>query len=127
VRGGATAAGEDSPLTQEGEHSMILSRKQFKQLMDLKEVDWSTVDDNIRRACQVKCELVLDKLPSITAVEGVKNVLGAKYLIEQRVLETLEALGQTITDARRDELLVSRFLEGDQFPTAPKIAATLHY
>ena len=106
---------------------MVLSRKQFKQIMDLRDVDWSAMDDHIKKACQVKCQLVLDRLPHITAVEGVKNVLGAKFLIETRVIETLEALGDSITNAQRDDLLVSRFLDGDQFPTAPKIASTLQF
>ena len=100
---------------------MQLSRKQFSQIMKLKDVDWSTVDDNIKRACQVKCELVLDKLPSINSIEGVKNVLGAKFIIEERVIATLDALGASISDGTRDELLVSRFLDGDQFPVAPQL------
>jgi len=104
---------------------MMLTRKQFKQIMDLKDVDWSEVATHVKQACAVKCHLILDRLPTMTAIEGVSNIVGAKFLIEQRVIEALDALDASISDMHRDDLLVSRFLDGEVLPSAVPIASTL--
>lgn len=92
---------------------MLLTATAFKQIMDLRSHDLTALPEHLQQATVTKLEYLLQNFPHITEIEGVKNLGGAKYLVQQRVVEALEQLGETVDDLTLDELAVSSFIEGD--------------
>lgn len=96
---------------------MKLTRKAFQQLLALDKVNWDQIEEHTKRAAQVKLETVLDRLPQLEEIEGVQNLAGAKYLIQQRAVSTLEKLGVTVDNSTLDAITIAGFLEGETLAT----------
>lgn len=92
---------------------MLLTATAFRQIMDLRNHDLPSLPEHLQRATVAKLEYLLENFKNITAIEGVKNLGGAKYLVQERVVEALERLGETVDDLTLDELAVGSFVEGE--------------
>lgn len=92
---------------------MRLTRTAFQQIMALEKVNFDELPEHTREATLAKLQYLLEQFPHITEIEGVKNLSGAKHLVQLRVVNALEALGETVDDLTRDQLLLSSFLEGE--------------
>jgi acyl-CoA synthetase (NDP forming) len=92
---------------------MRLTKTAYKQILALKGQALEDLPDHTRQGVQAKLEYLLENFRHITEIEGVKNVSGGKYLVQQRVVEALERLGVTVDDLTLDELAVSSFIEGE--------------
>jgi hypothetical protein len=89
---------------------MVLPSNTFRKVLDLPKVDWSTVSDSKRDQVAGRCVELLQQLPLVEAIEGIQKLSGAKYLYEQALLKTLDALGVVIEDDTRTDLLIDSFL-----------------
>lgn len=90
---------------------MLLTRTAFKQIMALDKLEIDELPDHTQKAMIQKLNYILEKFPHISEIEGVKNLNGAKYLLMQRVISTLERLGETVDELTLDQLTIQSFLE----------------
>lgn len=104
---------------------MQLSRDSMTRIAKLPLVVWDKQPDDVKQAIILKCQTLLAQLPSITSIEGVKNLSGAKYVVESSILKTLDNLGVTVDQTQLDDLLVANFLgEAGPRPVANVAPAT---
>lgn len=92
---------------------MILDRTRMDATMKLGKVSpamWEDVADTVKQQVITSCQTLLNQLPSITQIEGVTNLSGAKYALEQTLMKTLDTLGQPVSATTQAELALAGFL-----------------
>ena len=104
---------------------MKLSRDSMTRVTKLPLVSWDNQTDEIKQAIILKCQTLLKQLPEVTSIEGVKNLSGAKYVLETALLKTLENLGATVDQTQLDDLLVHSFLTEEAPAPAKNVAPTI--
>jgi hypothetical protein len=89
---------------------MVLASNTFRKVLELPKVDWSQV--SAAKCAQVvdRCVQLLQELPRVTTIEGVKKVDGAKYLYERALRETLDHLGHELSEELVQELIIEQFI-----------------
>lgn len=106
---------------------MKLSRDSMTRITQLPNMQLEQQSADVRQALVLRCQQLLQDLPKITEIEGIKRLNAAKWVIEQSVIKTLDRLGVPIDPAVAEQMLVSRFLTDDLYvaPASPKLAGTL--
>lgn len=90
---------------------MVLPGTTFRRVVDdLPKVDWSAVSEDKKQKSVAKCMELLRQLPQLTAIEGVKKFEGARHFYEKALLEALEALGATVDEETKTDLVLADFL-----------------
>jgi hypothetical protein len=89
---------------------MVLPGYTFRRVLDLPKVDWTKISPARKEQVIVRCAELLRQLPQVEAIEGVRRLDGAKYLLERALLDTLEMLGSPLTEETRAELLIDEFI-----------------
>jgi hypothetical protein len=91
---------------------MQLSRDTMNTVLRFPKLNWDSVqDEHKRNTVELRLRNLLSQLPQVTAIEGVKKVDGAKYLIEQAIIETLEKMGRPLDEMALAEMAVEQFLD----------------
>lgn len=89
---------------------MQLNREAMNAIVNFDKVDWESQTDEARATVEIRLRTLWEQLPQITSIEGVKNVTGAKALIEKSILATLDKLGAPIDEMSLSTRLVDNFL-----------------
>lgn len=90
---------------------MKLSRNDMNALCDLAKIkNWAVFSDAQREQVAEKCRNMVPKIYEITEIEGVRNLDGARAVLEKSCLAVLNALGVALEDDTLDQLILSRAL-----------------
>lgn len=89
---------------------MKLARQTMTIICNFPSLNLDTLEDATKSAIEVQLRVMWNDLPKITHIEGVKNLDGAKYRLEQAIVETLDKLGAPIDELSKTERAVDSFL-----------------
>lgn len=92
---------------------MQISRKTMDTVLKFPKLNLAELDDATVNTIELRLRTLFDQLPQITSIERVKNLDGAKYLIQTAIVETLEKIGRPIDEMTLTQLAVEDFLAAD--------------
>lgn len=89
---------------------MQISRDTMNIICAFTTLNFDALEDTTQTAIELQLRVMWNNLPNITHIEGVKNLAGAKYRLEQAIVETLDKLGAPIDELSKTERAVDAFL-----------------